>query len=140
MTAEPSLFVDDAVLTARNVLDAHTHPVVTISGGSDSDVMLDILSHTGEQNFTKCTFVFINTGLEYQATLKHLDYLEDRYKITIDRVRASVPVPRAIRRRGVPVFSKYTSEMIYRLQKYGFDWTDDRPMEALFKDYPRCIQ
>ena len=47
--------------------------------------MLDIISRTG--HIDKCIFLFVNTGLEYKATTDHLDYLEDRYHIRIDRVR-----------------------------------------------------
>lgn len=47
--------------------------------------MLDIISKSG--HIDKCSFLFVNTGLEYKATIDHLDYLEDRYRIHIDRVR-----------------------------------------------------
>lgn len=55
----------------------------SISGGSDSDIMLDILTKVDESN--KIHYVWFNTGLEHKATKDHLDYLEQRYNIKIER-------------------------------------------------------
>lgn len=46
------------------------------SAGGDSDVMVDMLIRCGAKD--KTDFVFYNTGLEYQATLSHLDELEKK--------------------------------------------------------------
>lgn len=43
-----------------------------------------------------------------------------------------------MRNYGVPIVSKYASEMIRKLQNNRFDWSDDRPYDALLKDYPGC--
>lgn len=51
----------------------------SISGGSDSDVMLDIVWRCDKDN--KVTYVWFDTGLEYQATKDHLKYLEEKYNI-----------------------------------------------------------
>ena len=48
----------------------------SISGGSDSDVMLDIVWRCDKDN--KVTYVWFDTGLEYQATKEHLQYLEEK--------------------------------------------------------------
>ena len=56
--------------------------VVAISGGSDSDVMLDMVrALEPEKNYpeAKLFYVWFNTGLEYTATKQHLDYLEEKY-------------------------------------------------------------
>ena len=50
--------------------------VCSISGGSDSDVMLDIIWRCDKDN--KVEYVWFDTGLEYQATKDHLKYLEMR--------------------------------------------------------------
>lgn len=54
--------------------------VCSISGGSDSDVMLDIVWRCDKDN--KVTCVWFDTGLEYQATKDHLKYLEKGYWVT----------------------------------------------------------
>ena len=70
--------------------------VVSISGGADSDVMLDmIMALEPEVNYpdAELHYVWFNTGLEYTATKEHLSYLEEKYGITIERIRAKTPVP-----------------------------------------------
>ena len=46
----------------------------SVSGGSDSDVMLDICYRCDKDN--KIQYVWFDTGLEYQATKEHLKYFE----------------------------------------------------------------
>lgn len=74
--------VDEAVLNAapeneliRNtmkkadlLLNCYKNPVCSISGGSDSDVMLDLLERV--RGNRKVTYVFFDTGIEYRATLR----------------------------------------------------------------------
>ena len=63
----------------------YKHPSCSISGGSDSDIMLDLIYRIDEQK--KVTYVWFDTGLEYKATKEHLKYLEERYGIEIRRER-----------------------------------------------------
>lgn len=109
--------------------------VCTISGGSDSDVMLDIVWRCDKNN--KVEYVWFDTGLEYQATKDHLKYLEKKYGITIKKYRAIKPIPLTCKQYGQPFLSKYVSEMIQRLQRHKFKW-EDRPFEELYKEYPKC--
>lgn len=81
--------------------------MVSISGGADSDVMLDLLLKVCPKE--KMTFVFFDTGIEYDATKRHLDYLEKKYDIKIDRQRADVPVPLGVKKYGLPFISKMIS-------------------------------
>lgn len=55
----------------------------SVSGGSDSDVMLDIVYKCDKSK--KVRYVWFDTGLEYDATKKHIEYLEKRYSIKIER-------------------------------------------------------
>ena len=107
----------------------------SISGGADSDVMLDICHKCDNDN--KIMYVWFNTGLEYQATKDHLDYLEERYSITIHRTRAKIPIPLSCHKYGQPFISKRVSEMMMRLQRYDFEW-EDRDFESLCVEYPKC--
>lgn len=106
-----------------------------ISGGADSDIMLDIVSKADEEN--KISYVFFNTGIEYEATKKHLDYLRKKYGVEIKEYKAALPVPLACRKYGQPFLTKYVSEMIQRLQRHGFKW-EDKPLEDLLEEYPKC--
>ena len=53
----------------------------SISGGSDSDILLDLLTRLDQDK--KVQYVWFDTGLEYQATKDHLKYLEQKYGIEI---------------------------------------------------------
>lgn len=116
-------------------VDQYDNIVVSISGGSDSDIMIDM--------FTKCDtdkkvkYVFFNTGLEYKATKDHLDYLERKYDIKIKREKAIKPIPLSCKQYGQPFLSKFASEMISRLQKHKFKW-EDKSYDQLLKEYPKC--
>ena len=110
--------------------------MVSISGGWDSDIMLDMIERVGYKPGA-VKYVFFNTGMEYKATLDHLDYLERHYGIKIHRERAAVPVPRGCRENGVPFLSKQISSNISRLQKHGFKW-ENRPLTDLLQEYPNC--
>lgn len=107
----------------------------SISGGSDSDVMLDIIWRCDKDN--KVDYVWFDTGLEYQATKDHLKYLEDRYRIKIVRYKAIKPIPLSCKEYGQPFISKQVSEFIQRLQRHNFQWEDDT-FDNLYKKYPKC--
>lgn len=113
----------------------HDNIACSISGGADSDIMLDIVSRLDSKK--KVHYVFFDTGIEMRATLKHLDYLENRYGITIERVKAKVPVGAGVKKYGYPFMTKDFSEMIMRLQNHGFKW-EDKPYDELVKEYHGC--
>ena len=106
--------------------------VCSISGGSDSDVMLDLCWRCDKDN--KIDYVWFDTGLEYQATKDHLKYLEDTYQIVIKPYKAIKPIPLSCKQYGQPFISKKVSDYISRLQKHGFQW-EDEPLETLLKRY-----
>ena len=112
--------------------------MVSLSGGADSDVMLDLLLKVCPKE--KMIFVFFNTGIEYEATLRHLDYLEQKYNIEIIRQRAALPVPLGVKKYGVPFISKDISTKIYSLQCNNFDFAGDgwKSYDELAAKYPSC--
>lgn len=57
----------------------------SISGGSDSDVMLDICCQCDKSN--KIEYVWFDTGLEYQATKEHLKYLEKNMVLKLSLIK-----------------------------------------------------
>lgn len=104
-----------------DILDRFTSPMCSISGGADSDVMLDIIHKLDDSR--KVRYVWFNTGLEYSATKRHLDFLERKYSITIERVPAIKSIPVCAKEFGQPFISKFVSQCISQLQRHGFDWT-----------------
>ena len=106
-----------------------------ISGGSDSDVMLDIVYKCDKDN--KVDYVWFDTGLEYQATKEHLKYLENKYGIEIIPYKAIKPIPLSCREYGQPFLSKQVSEFMSRLQRHNFQWEND-DFDTLYEKYPKC--
>lgn len=131
-----SLIASDGLLTAPVKIAPFKRVCVSISGGSDSDVVLDLLTRTVEDK-SKLHFVFFDTGLEYQATKDHLEYLEKKYNVQIERLRPKKPLPICSREYGEPFISKLVSEYMMRLQKHNFQWEDGSYEELILK-YPRC--
>ncbi len=131
----PDTFILDSFANTNMMLKKYDKIVCSISGGSDSDVMLDICSKVDCDN--KITYVWFNTGLEYQATKNHLDYLEKKYDIKIEKIKALKPIPITCREFGQPFLSKKISENIERLQKYNFKF-EDKSFDELLKKYPKC--
>ena len=117
-------------------LSNHKSIVVSVSGGSDSDVIVHIICTHFREHLPKVHFVFANTGLEYKATLRHLDYLEERYGIKINRVRG-MSIPSAVKKYGVPFVSKKVSDYLGRLQKHKFTWVDGN-IDYLNSQFGKC--
>lgn len=124
-----------SALLTRAKIDVYKNPTCSISGGGDSDVMLDLVSRCDDEK--KVGYVFFDTGIEYEATKRHLTELEEKYDVKIQRVKALKTVPDSCREYGQPFISKVISEQIERLQNHGFKW-EDRPYEELIKEYPKC--
>lgn len=116
-------------------LDRCEKAQVGISGGADSDVMLDLTVKADKDG--KAIYTFYNTGIETEATKRHIKFLEEKYGIEIKEYKPKIPVPLACHKYGQPFLSKYFSEMIQRLQRHGFKW-EDKPFEELLAEYPKC--
>lgn len=131
------IMIIDSFQKAHSVLCSGKYKKIAcaISGGSDSDVLLDIITKIDTEHIVD--YFFFDTGMEYQATKEHLTFLEKKYGITIQKVRARTPVPLAVRKAGYPFLNKKTSEYIHRLQIHNFQWEDDT-FENLIKKYPHC--
>lgn len=127
--------IQGAFFKAIGYLDNDKKIMVSVSGGSDSDIVIDFLNQCDA--LKRCSLVWFNTGVEYQATKDHLDYLEERYNVHIDRLKAYKPIPSVCNQYGVPFLSKNISEKIDRLQRHGFQW-EDRPYKELLQDYDNC--
>lgn len=111
--------------------------LVSISGGSDSDIMMDIFERIGYPPGL-VTYIWYDTGLEFEATKRHLDWLEEKYGVSIIRRRPVLPVAQAVRKYGVPFISKRVAMYIDRLQQHGFNWEDTNLEDSLAK-HGRCM-
>ena len=123
----------DAFVKARSVLQQHPLPVASVSGGSDCDIMVDMLHRLDSTH--KIRYVWFDTGLEYEASKEHLDWMEGRYNIHIDRIKAAKSIPHCVHDYGQPFISKLASEFIDSLQCNGFRW-ENKPLDELMRMYP----
>lgn len=121
------------------VCATYNNILVSVSGGSDSDDMIDLLLKTCDKD--KLHFCFFDTGIEAAATKEHLNYLENKYDIKIERQRAKIPVPLGCKTYGQPFLSKFASQMIERLQQHNFDFVNDgsKNFEELNNKYPDML-
>lgn len=131
---EDSIITDSFVITDAKI-KRYKKIMCSISGGSDSDIMIDLCQKLN--NIDNIKYVFFDTGLEFEATKRHLLSLEKKYNVTIERVKAIKPIPICCKEFGQPFVSKQVSEWISRLQRHNFQW-EDEPLEILLERYPGC--
>lgn len=127
-----SVMVSQAIGKLDAYLDQYESPVCSVSGGSDSDIVMDLIERV--RRGRPMQYVFFDTKMEYQATKRHLEYLENKYNTAIARRDAPVPVPDGCREYGLPFLEKNVSENIDRLQRHGFQW-EDEPLQVLLERY-----
>ncbi|MBQ6664123.1 MAG: phosphoadenosine phosphosulfate reductase family protein [Synergistaceae bacterium] len=130
-----NITIVNAIAKTWDVLGRFQKPVCSISGGADSDVVLDIIHKLDEEQ--KVTYVWFNTGLEYDATKRHLHELEKKYNIDIKHINAVKPILNTIEEYGHPFASKYISDKISRLQKHKFHFNLDTSYEDDMREFPR---
>ena len=133
----PNVRIEVTLLKVKKVLSEHRRIAISVSGGSDSDIIIDIIELIRPMLNCDVRYAFFDTGLEYLAAHRHLNYLEQRYNVTIERLKPRKTIPVACREYGVPFISKDVSEMMNRLQIHGFDWRDS-PENATPEKYGRC--
>lgn len=107
----------------RQKINEYKNIMVSVSGGSDSDILVDMFAKFDKDK--KVHYVFFDTGLEYTATKRHLNYLENRYGITIERIKAKMPIPLAVKKYGVPFLSKDITDKLYSMQINNFNFEKD---------------
>lgn len=101
---------------------SHEHICISVSGGSDSDCIVHLVCTYFPEFLDKCKFVFVNTGLEYDATKRHLCDLEKRYGIEIDKIRG-LSVVTSCKRYGFPILNKVKAhdlDLLLRKQPSGY--------------------
>lgn len=131
-------------------LRQHPNAICSYSGGSDSDIMIDLIEYAREMipSLPKVKYVFFNTGLEMKATKDHVRTTADKYGVEILEVRPKINIVQATRQYGVPFVSKIMSNGLDELQKKGvplsiadeYDQAEDKhaKRQELRERYPKC--
>lgn len=128
----------------------HPNAICSYSGGSDSDIMIDLIERARyiAPHMPQVDYVFFNTGLEMQATKTHVREVAEKYGVTIRECRPKVNIVNAVRKHGVPFVSKIMSGGLSDWQRKGvplsiadeYDQAEDKhaKRKELKERYPKC--
>lgn len=115
----PHKFLAIRSIIAKRLIE-HPNAICSYSGGSDSDIMIDLIESVRmEYQLPPVKYVFFNTGLEMRATKEHVRETAERYGVEIETVRPRVGIVTAVRRYGVPFVSKIMSAGLEEWQRKG---------------------
>lgn len=119
----PRKFVAIQSIVARH-LKSHPNAICSYSGGSDSDILIDLVERTRKMfNLPPVKYAFFNTGLEMKAIKDHVKETAEKYGVEIMECRPKVNIVTASRRYGIPFVSKIMSAGLSGWQKKGIPLT-----------------
>ena len=131
-------------------LRQHPKAICSYSGGSDSDILIDLIETARKiaPSLPKVDYIFFNTGLEMKATKDHVKETAEKYQVEIKEVRPDINIVTASRRYGIPFVSKIMSQGLSEWQKKGvplsiadeYDQAEDKQAkrQELRERYPKC--
>lgn len=130
-------------------LREHPNAICSYSGGSDSDIMIDLIEQTRKLfDLPPVKYVFFNTGLEMKAIKDHVRDTSEKYGVEIEECRPKTNIVLATRKYGVPFVSKIMSAGLSGWQKKNiplsiaqeYDRAEDKQAkrEELRERYPNC--
>lgn len=133
-------------------LRQHPKAVCSYSGGSDSDLLIDLIENARKilPSLPTVKYVFFNTGLEMKATRDHVKVTAEKYGVEIEEVRPKIGIVNAARTYGIPFVSKIMSGGLEEWQKKQvplsiadeYDQAEDKAAkrQELRERYPKCEQ
>jgi len=99
-------------------LRQHPSAICSYSGGSDSDILIDIIERARHLfGMPPIKYAFFNTGLEMQATKDHVKEIAEKYGVEIVERRPKKNIVLATREFGQPFISKIVSAAMETVQK-----------------------
>ena len=130
-------------------LKEHPHAICSYSGGSDSDIMIDLIERTRQAfNLPAVRYCFFNTGLEMKATKDHVKQTAAKYGVEIEEHRPKINIVLATRQHGMPFVSKIMSAGLEEWQKKKvplsiaeeYEQAEDKAAkrQELRVRYPKC--
>lgn len=133
-------------------LRQHPKAICSYSGGSDSDILIDLIERVRCKNLyppvPPVKYVFFNTGLEMKATKEHVKAIAEKYGVEIQEQRPKIGIVQAARAYGIPFVSKIMSAGLSEYQKKGvplsiadeYEQAADKAAKRkeLKERYPKC--
>ena len=105
-------------------LREHPNAICSYSGGSDSDIMIDLIETARNMfNLPPIHYCFFNTGLEMKATKDHVRYTAEKYGVEITEYRPKKNIVMATREYGLPFVSKIMSAAMETVQRKGLPFS-----------------
>ena len=115
----PKKFEAIKVIIARR-LKEHPKAICSYSGGSDSDIMIDLIEQVRKiYSLPSVDYCFFNTGLEMDATKRHVRETAQKYGVEIREYRPKKNIVQATREYGQPFVSKIMSQGLSGVQRKG---------------------
>lgn len=151
----PAKFQAIQSIIARRLLE-HPNAICSYSGGSDSDILIDVIQRARLMLFhpeAGCAvppikYVFFNTGLEMKAIKDHVKATAEKYGVEIEEYRPKVNIVTASKTYGIPFVSKIMSAGLSEWQKKGvplsiaeeYEQAEDKAGKRaeLRERYPKC--
>lgn len=144
----PAKFEAIKSIIAKRLIQ-HPKAICSYSGGSDSDIMIDLIERTREAfSLPPIKYVFFNTGLEMKAIKDHVKETSEKYGVEIKEIRPKIGIVQASRKYGIPFVSKIMSAGLSEWQKKGvplsiaeeYEQADDKSAKRkeLKERYPKC--
>lgn len=144
----PAKFEAIKSIIAKRLIQ-HPKAICSYSGGSDSDIMIDLIEKTREAfSLPVIKYVFFNTGLEMKAIKDHVKETSEKYGVEIEECRPKVGIVQAARKYGIPFVSKIMSSGLSEWQKKGiplsiaeeYEQAEDKAAKRkeLKERYPKC--
>ena len=144
----PHKFMAIESIIAKHLRE-HPKAIMSYSGGSDSDIMLHLVERVRKMfDLPKIDYVFFNTGLEMEATKRHVREVSEQYGVDIKTIRPEKNIVRAVREYGIPFVSKIMSAGLEGVQKKGIPLSiaeeyaeaEDKAAkrQELKRRYPKC--
>lgn len=132
-------------------LKQHPKAICSYSGGSDSDILIDIIEKARKLfGLPKVDYCFFNTGLEMKATKDHVKEVSEKYGVEIIEHRPKKNIVMATREYGQPFVSKIMSSAMETVQaknlpfsiKEEYDEAEDKAAkrQELRERYPGAEQ
>lgn len=132
-------------------LREHPNAMCSYSGGSDSDIMMHMIETARKIfNLPPVKYFFFETGLEMDATRRHVKEMAEHYGVGIQTIRPKKNIVQATRECGQPFVSKIMSAGLEAVQKKNiplsiadeYDQAEDKAAKRkeLKSRYPGCEQ
>lgn len=104
-------------IVAKRLIE-HPSAICSYSGGSDSDILLDVIEQVRKiYSLPPVKYAFFNTGLEMEAIKHHVRETAEKYGVKIDTYRPKKNIVLSTRQHGIPFVSKIMSQGLNGVQR-----------------------